>query len=31
MEVTTPYNQEKGYGVAVCYVHPVTKGAITND
>ncbi|MDU7042273.1 MAG: peptidase G2 autoproteolytic cleavage domain-containing protein [Actinomyces sp.] len=30
MEVTTPYNQEKGYGVAVCYVHPVTKGAITN-
>lgn len=21
MQVTTPYSQEKGYGVAVCYVH----------
>lgn len=29
MEVTTPYDASKGYGVAVCYVHPVTKGGFS--
>lgn len=29
MEVTTPYDASKGYGVAVCYVHPVTKGGLS--
>lgn len=31
MQVTTPYSQEKGYGVAVCYVHPISlfnKGSV---
>lgn len=27
MKITTPYEMEKGYGVAVCYIHPVTKGS----
>ncbi|WOD61755.1 peptidase G2 [Niallia taxi] len=23
MEITTPYDEEKGYGVAICFVHPM--------
>lgn len=25
-EITTPYDPKKGYGVAVCFIHPITKG-----